>query len=308
MSRKRLTAYSYILIATAIWGIAGPLIKFGMFHIPPMIFLAYRFGISTLIAGIFFRKTLHVPKSSKQQWNIVLYTTLSILLGIGLLFIGFEKTSSLTGSLISATTPIFTAIAAYFFLKETITKREKIGTSIACAGAIITVIGPLIANPSTQSFGALEGNALILIAVMADAAGWLVGKYAIRSAISAISLTNISFLIGWVIFTLIAVYMYGPKEIWTILVSATIFDHAIVWFMALASGTIAYGLRNKAIQSIEISEASLFLYLTPVFAAPLAILWLQEGVSLWFAIGSGCIVIGVFLAEWKKKPPLTKRG
>ncbi|MDP3994763.1 MAG: EamA family transporter, partial [bacterium] len=77
--------------------------------------------------------------------------------------------------------------------------------------------------------------------------------------------------------------------------------HLGVLFMALISGNLAYSLWIKGQKTIEIGEAALFNYLYPVFAIPLAILWLKETVTIPFVIGAIIIVIGVFIAEIKKR-------
>ncbi|HEB14007.1 MAG TPA: EamA family transporter, partial [candidate division WWE3 bacterium] len=48
-------------------------------------------------------------------------------------------------------------------------------------------------------------------------------------------------------------------------------------------------------------EAALFLYLEPVFAAPLAYLWLGESITPTFIIGAAVIAAGVILTEYR--PP-----
>ena len=71
--------------------------------------------------------------------------------------------------------------------------------------------------------------------------------------------------------------------------------------MAIVSGSLAYYLFNKAQKTIEISEASVFSYLYPLFSAPLAVLWLGESITPVFIIGGIIIAIGVTIAEVKKK-------
>ena len=71
--------------------------------------------------------------------------------------------------------------------------------------------------------------------------------------------------------------------------------------MAIISGTFAFWLSNKAQKSIEIGEQSLFSYLYPLFSLPLAVIWLGEKVTSMHIIGGVIIVIGVAIAEVKKK-------
>ena len=71
--------------------------------------------------------------------------------------------------------------------------------------------------------------------------------------------------------------------------------------MAIISGNLAFYLSNKAQKSIEIGEQSLFSYLYPLFSLPLAVLWLGEKVTPIYIFGGIIIIIGVAIAEVKKK-------
>ena len=73
-----------------------------------------------------------------------------------------------------------------------------------------------------------------------------------------------------------------------------------VIYMALISGTLAYSLWVRGQKTIEISEAGIFSYLTPIYAAPIAIIWLGESITTPFIIGSILIATGVVIAEYKR--------
>lgn len=68
-------------------------------------------------------------------------------------------------------------------------------------------------------------------------------------------------------------------------------------YMAILSGIIAYISYQYALQKIEASEASVFYYLQPLFAIPVAVIFLQESLSLVFFVGALIIAAGVYLAE-----------
>ena len=76
--------------------------------------------------------------------------------------------------------------------------------------------------------------------------------------------------------------------------------HLGVWYMAVISGSLAYFLYQEGQKKIEASEATLFGYLSPLFAAPLAIFWLKEQVTLPFIVGTAIVILGVFVAEYRK--------
>lgn len=70
-----------------------------------------------------------------------------------------------------------------------------------------------------------------------------------------------------------------------------------LFFMIVLSGTIAYGLMQIALKSIDASEASLFSYLRPIFGVPLAFYLLNETIDHTMVIGAIIIIFGIIIAE-----------
>ena len=125
------------------------------------------------------------------------------------------------------------------------------------------------------------------------------GKLILRKQIAPATLTHLAFIIGFLTITPIALYYHNLPEIITTIVRAPLSSHLGVWFMAFLSGTLAYTLWHRGQKAIEISEVSVFTYLYPIWATPLAVLWLGETITPGFIIGATIIAIGVALAERK---------
>lgn len=68
-------------------------------------------------------------------------------------------------------------------------------------------------------------------------------------------------------------------------------------YMAIISGIIAYISYQFGLQRVEASEASVFYYLQPLFAIPIAVIFLKEPLSLVFLVGAMIVAAGVYLAE-----------
>lgn len=301
MSSHRLTAYLYMLIVSVIWGFAGPIIKFTLHDFPPLVFLSYRFAISSVIAFIYF--SYAKPKfSAKTNWGqICLYSFLGVTLGLGLLFFGFDKTSSLTGSLLSASAPIMVVIAGAIFLHERVSKHEKTGVTIAFLGTLFIVLAPFLVSRGGLGLGNVEGNTLIMLSILVDTFASILVKFIVRGHTNPATLTHISFIFGFVTLFPIAVAFHSIEGLLFFIRHAPIQAHIGVWYMALLSGTLAYTLRNKAIKSIETGETAVFTYLYPLWAAPLAFYWLGETVNGYFWVGATIIALGVIIAEYKRR-------
>ena len=149
--------------------------------------------------------------------------------------------------------------------------------------------------------GQLEGNLLIVAAVVADAISVILAKVSGRSRISPGLLAHLSFIIGLATIAPFALAVHGMPQIIDSIRQAPLSAHMGVWFMALVSGTLACTLRNRAVQTIEVSETAPFIYLFPLWGAPLSVLWLGEKITTPFLVGGSIIAVGVILAEQKRR-------
>lgn len=297
----RVTAYVLLLIVSIIWGVAGPVIKFTLGSFPPIIFLTYRFALASALGTTLW--AIRPPKfraNASTIPHIVLHSIFTVPLSLGLLFLGFDKTTSLTGSVISATGPIMVAIAGMILLKEHITKLERVGIALALIGTLIVTMGPILVS-NGHAFISMEGNILILLSLLSDAIGTVIAKVSLRNRVPAIALTNISFMIGFLCFLPFLLASYSISEIVTTIMNAPFSAHLGVLYMAFISGTLAYTLQKIAMKTIEVGEVVVFNYLFPIWAAPLALWWLGEKITLPFVIGACVIATGVVIAEHKRR-------
>lgn len=298
MNPARLKAYILFFIGALIWGVAGPVIKFTLSGFSPLIFLTYRFAISSVAALIIFVITgIHFPRSPKLILTILLYAFLSSTVALAILFYGYENTSVLYASLISAVAPVLIAVGGVIFLKEHLTLKEKIGISIAFAGTVVSIFGPSLKGDGGAS---TVGNLLIFLSLFVGVATAVIGKNLLRQEVSPIFLTNISFLVGLATIAPVVLLTTSPTQLFSQVLSVPLPFHIGVFYMALLSGTLAYWLWHRAQKTIEIGEGGLFAYLYPLFAAPLAVFWLGEKITTPFIIGAVIITIGVIIAEYKK--------
>lgn len=293
----RLRAYTLLLIVSAIWGIAGPVIKFTLTELPPSIFLLYRFAI----ASVFSLLTLpflsfHLPHDTKGKLKVFIYCFLTTTISLGLLFLGFDKTSSISGSTINAIHPLIVTLAGVLFLKEHVTKREQLGLAISLIGTGIIIIEPLIYHSADSS---LTGNILIVLSLFVGVALAILAKLILRNSLTPFTLTQLSFLVGFITTIPFVLAYHSPSQIFQSISSISISTHLGVWYMALISGTLAYTLWHRGQKTIETGETAMFAYTYPLFAAPFSLLWLHEKITPSFIVGAIIIAMGIILAETK---------
>ncbi|NIT04425.1 EamA family transporter [Candidatus Saccharibacteria bacterium] len=291
-------AYTTLLLTAAIWGVAGPVIKFTLGGIATLNFLTYRFAISAALALLSVPfGGLRLPKDRKTLALVALYGFLTTTVALGLLFLGLEKTTVLEMTFLTLIGPLLIVTAGALFLREHVTRREKTGIAIALVGVILTTLEPILRNGASVS--QVTGNLLIILYLLANTASAVLVKRLMRAGIPPVSLTNFSFIIGFLTILPLSLLGGGLGGITSAIRGLDLPYHLGVLYMAALSGNLAYALWARAQRTIEIGEAALFSYLYPVFAAPLAILWLGEKITLPFVAGAVIISLGVFIAEYR---------
>jgi len=302
MSKKRFLGSLMLLVVSLIWGAASPVVKHTLTWFNPWLFLTYRFFLSTLIAIAYLYVTqTPFPKKTSDKLLLVTTSIVSAPLSLFLFFTALSKTTALSGSLITAAGPLFLVLGGVLFFRDRIRKNEKIGIVITILGTFLIVIGPFILNSQMDTLGKLEGNALMLLAVLTDIVGALLSKEAMKKGINPTLVAQFQFIVGFILFVPLLFLWQSPETIVTTLINAPKEAHLGTLFMAIFSGTIAYTLRNIAIKTIEVSESALFQYLQPLWAAILAVLWLGEPITKSYVLGGTIIAIGVLIAEYKRK-------
>ncbi|MFZ5932749.1 MAG: DMT family transporter [Patescibacteria group bacterium] len=300
MNPYRLHAYSLLLAVSVIWGVAGVVIKYTLGAFPPLTFLTYRFAIASLAAVLTFLSVgFKIPKDKKGLLTSGLYGFLTSTVALGLLFFGTDETTAIDATLISATAPIGVAAAGAIFLGEHITKREKVGISIAFLGTLVTILEPLVRNGA--SLAGLGGNLLVFASVIVGAATAVMAKVLLRQGVTPLFATSVSFIVGFLTTAPVAFTLEKPANMIALLGATPLPYHLGVFYMAFISGSLAYTLWHKAQKTIEIGEVGLFAYLYPVFGTPLAVFWLKEKITPPFIVGAAIITLGVAVAEYKKR-------
>jgi len=297
----RTKSYILLFIATLIWGVAGPVIKYTEGFISPLVFLLYRLAIAGGVGAVALAVTHrhNWPKSGGQRFMLLVYCTLSTPVALGLLFIGYNLTSALTASVLSAFYPILAAIVGMVFLHEHITKRENLGMGIALLGTALVTIEPFL-NGGTTSSSTMLGNLLIIASLLIGVLVTVMTKLILRHSTNPASLTHLSFIIGFIALLPVVLYQTPLSEIVRQITAAPLMAHLGVLYMALVSGTVAYILWYWGQKTIEIGESSLFSYIYPLITLPLSIFWLHEPVTRILIAGSAIIGVGVVIAEVKE--------
>jgi len=281
-----------VLSAVVMWATSFPLIKVGLDFMPPLTFAFIRYSIAAiLMTAILFRRKgfSAMANEYRSDWKILtLVGVFGIAMPNALLNIGLQYTTASLSAIIQASGPVFTLIFAVILLKEFLGLDKVVGSVIAIIGTVLLVSqsGLDISNAS------FVGNVIILASSMCYAISGVITKVALRKH-HPVDVTGWSLIVGS--FLLLCT---TPLEIGAAMNFNWQFA-VIVVMLGIFPGCLAFLFYNYVLRTSEVSSLAFFIYLIPVIATLLAILFLGEIITAETIILASMAILGVVIAQYK---------
>lgn len=133
MERLMKRAELVLLGITAIWGFTFPAMKVSLEYVSPILFLAYRFGIASLLMLLLFRG--RVLRRETLFEGFVLGVTL--FFGHGFQIVGLKYTTASNSAFITSLYVVFTPFIAYFLLGDRPGLRDVLSLMMALTGLFL---------------------------------------------------------------------------------------------------------------------------------------------------------------------------
>lgn len=280
---KAVDIFAAIAVAV-IWGMGFVVAKAGMSHFSPILLMALRFLVTTLVLVWFFPP----PKSLfKSLFWIAL---VSAALQYSLTFSGVKGIDASTSALLIQLEVPFGLLMAWFFLGDKLTLKQVLGTTIAFAGAMLIVGEPKLSNDLRYVF-----------MVIAGAFTWAIGQVMIKKLgnLGGFKLiTGVAVLATPQLF--IASFLLESDQI-TQIQTAPIEAWAAVAYLGLIMTALAYALWYRLLGLYNVNQVMPFLLLLPVTSVIGGILFLDEVLTLKIALGGGLALLGVALITVQRK-------
>ena len=213
---------------------------------------------------------------------------IGFLLFINMIVLNYGALTIIAGeiSFILNTSPLFTALLAYFFLKESISIRFVIGLSVCFIGV------SLISLNFSTGFSFKPGILFVLLASMTYSAFFILQKPFLKRY-SPLEITSYAIWIATVLMLPFGISVF--KAIASVSVKST----AAVIYLGIFPTVIAFLCWSAAISRIEVSKASSFLYIVPVITIIIGYIWLHEIPPLKSFFGGIIAIVGVIIANRK---------
>ncbi|KQT54319.1 hypothetical protein ASG43_01530 [Aureimonas sp. Leaf454] len=290
---RRILLHPYLILASVslIWGANSVAGKLAVGHVSPMVLTFLRWALTVALLAPFASRHL------RRDWPLI-RPRLPFLLALGFAgFTGFNAifylaltyTSALNVLIEQASMPLFVFGASFLLFGAQVTRFQIVGFALTLVGVALTAAHGDLSTLIDLQLN--RGDAMMLVAVLLYA-GFTVG---IRSKPS----------IHWL--SLIFVLSLGAfaTSIPIVLVEVSAGSAqwpdapgwAIVVFTALFASIASQSMYIKAVEMIGPNRANVFVNLTPIFGAVLAILVIDERPHPYHAVALTLVLVGILVAE-----------
>ena len=295
---KRQTAWYFLLLALAslIWSGQGVAVKVLNPHLSPIAITFLPFYVTTLLfVPLLIRLRRQNPGSASptpKDWVgfIIAGVGGQMLAQLGMTW-GISKSLASNGAILNLLIPVISAVLASFMLREKLTPLRVASLAIGLVGVVFLSVGDL-RHSSFGSMKFLAGNLLIFGGCLGSSfynvyCKGLMQKFQeieilIFSYITA-SIASIPLLIWVEPFHFRSFLAFDVKSI------------AAFLFLALFMYGASMLLFFKALQHLDVTTASMSLYLVPVFGVSLAVLLLGERLNPVALSGAAIVLFSTVL-------------
>ena len=290
-------AWLFVLICPAFFA-SNMLIARGMSGIFPPIAMAFSrwflVGLVVFLALAIMRSI--VFEILRKEWRQILFLA---SLGMGLcggpVYMAGELTTATNIGLIYSAAPLLIALFAYFAFNERLNKLQLTGMIMGLLGVIAIIIKADISLLTNLVFN--RGDLLIVLATTSFAVYSLGLKY-IKTSLTQIQRFGAMSLGGAIChapFVMAEIAHRGPWPdiTWVIIGALT-----VLVFSASLGAYLSYGY---IVSRLGATIAGSTLYLSPVYAAALAVILLGEQIFHYHIIGGAMILPGLWLVSMRTK-------
>jgi drug/metabolite transporter (DMT)-like permease len=295
-SLKKSKVYIMLFASMFFWGMSFIWYKqaYPGFHPISLVLLRLIISFGLLILYSFFLKRQSWPKFKDLKFFLLLAFFEPLMYFLGESF-GMQIVSSTLASILIATIPLFSSLAAFYFYKERFTAFKYLGILLSFLGVLFVVyFDGSIGNSS------IKGIILMMLAVM-SAVGYSLVLKRLLIDYSALIIVTIQNMIGIIYFFPIFL-IYEAKGF--IMNNYTLHDFMPVIYLAVFASTFSFIFYIEGVKKIGITRAIVFTNFVPIVTAIFAIIILKERMSFIKIAGICLTIAGLLMTQMNAYPKL----
>ncbi len=299
---KRLLAHVAVLTASLIYGANYTIAK----AIMPSLIAPFGFIlVRVVVAGTLFWllalwPAFRQPVARKDWPRFILCGLLGSSLNQLAFFKGLSYTLPIHASLMLLTIPICVTILAALLIHERITWLKVAGLACGISGALL-LIGMPEQNNYANATNIVLGDALVLFNAFSFACYLVIAKPLMR-IYHPIVVVRYMFTFGFFF-----VLPFGFKEFSQVSWEAfQLPDWLALGYVAVFTTFLAYILMNVPLKILAATTVGAYIYLQPVFAAIISMIFFGETLTWTKVISAVLIFAGVYLVSYIPKQQSVK--
>lgn len=289
--------FLFPLLAVLIWSVNAIVSKMSATAIEPAAISFYRWLIALVVLAPFALPGVWRLRRQIGQvwWKLLILGLLGMVLYQSLAYYAAHSVSALFMGILNALIPLLTVLLSIVILRLAPTLGILLG-SVMSFGGLVWLVSR--GNPAELLTHGLGKGELMMFAASTSYA--LYGVLTKRWAIPLPNWQSLWMQILFGVILLIPGFLMAPN------VSLNMQNIPLVLFAAIPASVIAPYLWIQGVMRMGASTASIFMNLTPLFTAIIAVSFLNEKLHAYHYLGGGITLAGVILAQ-QLRVPLTRR-
>jgi len=263
--------------------------------IPPLTLSFVRWLLSVMVFLPFCWSELkeYYPKI-KGNWPLLIFMGFAGYVGYtNFQYLALKSTTAINANIINSSTPMFTAIGAYLFLKDKLRPVQVLGILLSFSGVTWIITRGSIEYLLTMSFNI--GDLFMLGAVLIQT------SYLLTLRVKGRFIPPNSFYLCCVAGGVLASLPFAAAEIsqigWEWASQLELLHIVSILYFAVFPSILSMLFFNKAVVDLGPVKASIYLNLGIVFTTILGMVFLKEHFYLTHLLGGCLIVFGVWLTN-----------
>jgi drug/metabolite transporter (DMT)-like permease len=287
--------YLALVTLALIWGAAFLFIKLAVRDMSPATLVLARAVFGALTLGVIFAVRRQTPFPAGTRARLLPFLVMAIvgsLIPWGAIAFGEQSISSALASILNATTPLWTAVFAYWVTPaERPSGLNYLGVTIGFVGTGILIAPDLIGQP-------LRATTIGTLAVAGAACSYAVAALVQRRRLRGVSPLQVGFwqlaLTAPLAFA-VALPTIGATHLRLPSIAAML-------FLGVGGSGIAFLLYYFMMNTLGATRATTVTFLLPVTAVFWGASLLREAITILILVGMVVILLGVFLTSRPRRP------
>lgn len=265
--------------------------------LPPLALSFYRWFVALVVLLPLAGREVWAKRRQVRanlRWFLVISITGTVLFHV-FVYVGLGSTTAINAALLAATSPVVIPLVAIGLQRQRIGFTQGLGIAISVVGVLVILTRADM--EVLTSFAFSRGDLFLIAAVFA----WAVYSVVLRDRRD--DLSPLAFVLAIAILGVPVLFALYLTELAVSGGFAPSLAHlATILYVALCASVLAYLAWNRGVEQIGAVAAGPFMSLIPVFAAALAVVFLDEKLRLYHLVGTVVVAVGLVLS--RSAPPL----